>query len=273
MRRPDVVLGFAGAACAVGAIEHAQVLYETLEPSPYGNDGARRLIGSAPLILWTTAAALTMRSERLLPVAAGLVLFAGRMESLAVSTALMGMHVVVPRGAKGTSTVKDRLSLFAASALAALCVHGLAEDAAATVAARSEEWMSRWYPDDPTERAVRVFAELATLASIAAFVRGRTWGALFLPLAGLALVACAMMFRGLVWGAGCVGHLHALHDSESLVLGLIAVALMPWLAPMARALADAALGRRRATHASLTRPVSPLGGLATKHRTLSLPRD
>lgn len=235
-RRPDVVLGFASAACAMGALEHARILYETLEPRPYGNDWAWRLIGSAPLALWTTAAALTLRSDRHLPIAAGLVLFAGRMEAFAVSTALMGVHVVVHRGENGASTMKDRLSLFSASALAALCVHGLAEDAAATVAARSHELMSRWYPDDPMERAVRVVTELLTLASTVAFLRRRTWGAFFMPLAGGGLIVCAMEFRGLVWGSGCVGHLHALRGGESTVCGLIVIALVPWVAPIARAL-------------------------------------
>lgn len=248
-RRPDIIGGFASAACALGALEHAQILYDRFEPSPYGDDWAWRLIGCAPLILWTTAAVVAARGDRLFPVAAGLVLFGGPMEGFAVSAALMGMNLVARHGAKSTHTMKDSLSLFSVSALAALCVHGLTEDAAASVAPRLEETMRRWYPDDPTERAARVIVELVTLLASAAFVRGRTWGAFLLPVAGLGLIACASHFRGLVWGGGCVGHLQALHGGESMVFGLVAIAIAPWTGPVTRALVgivrpdDAAVAR------------------------------
>lgn len=88
-----------------------------------------------------------------------------------------------------------------------------------------------------------------TLLASAAFVRGRTWGAFLLPVAGLGLIACASHFRGLVWGGGCVGHLQALQGGESMVFGLVAIAIAPWTGPVTRALVgivrpdDAAVAR------------------------------
>jgi hypothetical protein len=92
-----------------------------------------------------------------------------------------------------------------------------------------------WAPDPVHERVLRASVELATLAAAIAFARGRTWGALALVPLALGLVRSAAV-HGPRWGGGCLSWGHPLVGSPALVLVPTFVAIVPWAAPIARAL-------------------------------------
>ncbi len=242
--RPGVALGVACATCACPSLDAAVHAYGFTSPNPYGDEAASTLLATGPLLLWVCAALAAASTPRGVPWAAGLVLFADhRSGSVAVSFALVCISTVIDGDGDRRISVAERLSLFAVGLLASFALLGLTQDAAATVAPSLDLYLRHWSPDDPSERAVRMVAELATVSGACGFLRGRTWGALTLGAFGLGMAGCARWFRGPMWGGGCVAHCHVLYDDEGwFVLALVLIALAPWMLPITRAFVVAVRG-------------------------------
>jgi hypothetical protein len=235
--RPGVALGVACATCACPSLEAAIHTYGFTSPSRYGDEAASTLLATGPLLLWVCAALAAASTPRGVPWAAGLVLFADhRSGSVAVSFALVCVSTVIDGDGDRRISVAERLSLFAVGLLASFAVLGLTQDAAATIAPSLDLYLRHWSPDDPSERAVRMVAELATVSGACGFLRGRTWGALTLGAFGMAMAGCARWFRGPMWGGGCLAYSHALYGEGWFVVALVLIALAPWMLPITRAL-------------------------------------
>ncbi|MBX7191719.1 MAG: hypothetical protein K1X94_06665 [Sandaracinaceae bacterium] len=266
-RRRRIALGVAAAACLAWTIEPLRLLLDVASgPAPEG--AADRLayeIAVSGRVLLGLLAALAVlapsgrsggvgSSAPILrfcavpagpALAAGLVLLApiGRVdETLGLATSLAALAASLVTTSEGPALsdavrAPEQAARIALGTLAGLCVLGLADDLAATMAPSDlAEHLRRWAPDSMAERATRAVFELATLLAVAAFARGRTWGALALIPAACGLAFTAWAFRGPIWGRGCVAYLHPLSGTPEIVLLPAAVALAPWTAPIARAL-------------------------------------
>lgn len=244
--RPALLLGMMGAACAAFAMDAAVDAYGFLGPSPFDDTAASVFLALGPVILYASATLAASWSERGLAVASGLVFFASsRFEGPLLVFALLGAALVASDRQQPRVPMADRLSHFALGVIGWYAVTGIAEDAAVTVAP-ALEWHLRWWTlDDPVERSCRMAAEAGTLVGAMGFLRGRTWGWLVLAPAGVGMAACAMWFRGPMWGGGCLAHGHVLRDDALHFLGFLAIALLRWLAPITRALVGVVRAERR----------------------------
>jgi hypothetical protein len=196
---------------------------------------ASALLASGPAIVLALAALASARSDAGLALAGGLVVGVTgdwQLAPFGIVATLMALALGRPWT---WALARERLPLAGLGMLAGLCLCGLTTDLAMTVAPPTYEHLRVWAPDPVDERVLRVSFELATLGAAIAFARGRTWAALVLVPLALGLVRSAAV-HGPRWGGGCLSFGHPLVGSLSLVLVPTLVAVVPWAAPIARAL-------------------------------------